>query len=566
MVRPCSHVHPTGTSSSFRPASLLLFVLPLALLPACSSSQSAQANRDAEWILDVGRQRTLDNRERDAVRPQERPPATEAEAPLDVDGVLGQFANVPAVGEVRVEKLSLARALAIAVETSRSYLTEREGLLLQALTLSSTRRTFSPRLAATLGGVFADGDSLRASRSVNFDAGVTQILPWGGSAALDLSSGLDYPGGPSPLDRKNFDTRLALRVSQPLLRGFGREVTLNPLIQSERDLVYRIRAFERFRESFSIDVASRFYDLVSQRQAIENQRQNLDGFIFNRRKAEALFAVGRTRELEVLRARRSELSSRNDLIGSQESYQLALDRFRIFLGMPGDIELDVEPEPPEFVPTNFELVSAIEVALENRLDYLTEIERVEDVERSVRIARNGLRPDLDLDLAYGLGTAGGSLNSETGSFGGVEHFDDQNLDRDDYSMALSLGLPLDRLQERNSVRSAEIALIQARRALEQFRDNLIVEIERAFRELRRREQSLAIQRQLIEDQEKNAKIAALRFEQGDFSNRDLVEAETALLDARNTLIREQVAYEIARLSLLRDLGILFIDDEGMWVE
>ena len=500
------------------------------------------------------------------MRPQERPPVTEAEALVDADDVLGQFTIAPPAGEVRIEKLSLARALAIAVETSRSYLTEREGLLLQALTLSSTRRTFSPRLSAILGGVFADGDSLRASRSVGLDAGVTQILPWGGSAALDLSSGLDYPGGPSPLDRKSFDTRLALRVSQPLLRGFGREVTLNPLIQSERDLVYRIRSFERFRESFSIDVASQFYDLVSQRQAIENQRQNLDGFIFNRRKAEALFAVGRTSELEVLRARRSELSSRNDLIGSQEAYQLALDRFRIFLGLPGDIELDVEPEPPEFVPTNFELISAIEVALENRLDYLNEVQRVEDVERAVRIARNGLRPDLDLDLAYGLGTAGGSVDSETGGFGGVESFDDQNLDRDDYSMALSLGLPLDRLQERNALRSAEILLIQARRALEQFRDNLIVGIERAFRELRRREQSLAIQRQLIEDQEKNAKIAALRFEQGDFSNRDLVEAETALLDARNTLIREQVAYEIARLSLLRDLGILFIDDKGMWVE
>ena len=37
-----------------------------------------------------------------------------------------------------------------------------------------------------------------------------------------------------------------------------------------------------------------------------------------------------------------------------------------------------------------------------------------------------------------------------------------------------------------------------------------------------------------------------------------------LLDAQNALIDEQVNYEIARLGLLRDLGILFIDETGMW--
>ena len=77
-------------------------------------------------------------------------------------------------------------------------------------------------------------------------------------------------------------------------------------------------------------------------------------------------------------------------------------------------------------------------------------------------------------------------------------------------------------------------------------------------------QSLEIQRQLIGDQTKNLRIAELRFERGEIPNRDVVEANQALLDAQNALIDEQVAYEIARLQLLRDLGILFIDETGMW--
>jgi hypothetical protein len=31
-------------------------------------------------------------------------------------------------------------------------------------------------------------------------------------------------------------------------------------------------------------------------------------------------------------------------------------------------------------------------------------------------------------------------------------------------------------------------------------------------------------------------------------------------------VREQVTYEIERLNVLRDMGILFIDEDGMWTE
>ncbi len=55
-----------------------------------------------------------------------------------------------------------------------------------------------------------------------------------------------------------------------------------------------------------------------------------------------------------------------------------------------------------------------------------------------------------------------------------------------------------------------------------------------------------------------------RFERGELPNRDVVEANQSLLDAQNALIDEQVSYEIARLQLLRDLGILFVGEDGMW--
>jgi len=212
------------------------------------------------------------------------------------------------------------------------------------------------------------------------------------------------------------------------------------------------------------------------------------------------------------------------------------------------------PEEPPFVAIDYDVNSAIECALKNRLDFLNERERLEDAARSLRISKDGLLPDLTLTAGYNLAADADAS------------FAHQGLDRESYSAGLNLSLPVDRVLDRNAWRGARIRYQQALRSFDLFKDELVVSVQSTFRQLERRRQSVEIQKELIVDQEKNVRIAQLLFEQGDNSNRDVVEAQQSLLDASNSLIREQVSYEIARLGLLRDLGVLFIDEHGVWKE
>lgn len=517
-------------------AAALLWVLS----PACMTARDAelQSDRIVEDVLGDHSGR-LNQWRRDTIeKPVERDP-TPQQAPTSV------------VVSADTRMLSLRDALRAAIETNRGYRTEMESLYQTALSLYSTRFRFSPQLASTLNYVFAGGDPGDESGAASVSAGVSQRLPWGGSIAADasISNSQNWNGATDP-----YDASVSIRLTQPLLRGGGFAVTLESLTQAERSLMYRIRDFELFRENFSIEVASRFYDLVQQKRGLENQRKNLDELTFAHRKAEAMFKLGDTIALDVLRARRSELTAQNDLIAGVESYRLALDRFRIFLGLAEGVRIEVQDEAPEYVAAPYDVDSAIDVALKNRLDVLNRRERLQDVERQIRLAENGLLPDLNLNLAYTLGSQGGG-----NLFG--EPFDEQSV-----SASVSYELPLVRVNERESVRAAQIALRRARRDYDEFEQTLVIEIRARFRELQRRSQSLDIQRELIADQERNVEIAKLRVEQGDFSNRDVFEATQSLLDARNTLIQEQVNYELARLALIRDLGILFIDENGMWSE
>src|SRR5262249_50456211 len=51
------------------------------------------------------------------------------------------------------------------------------------------------------------------------------------------------------------ESTISLDLIQPLLRGGGKAVTLEPLTQTERDLLYQVRSYARFRKEFYVSIA-----------------------------------------------------------------------------------------------------------------------------------------------------------------------------------------------------------------------------------------------------------------------------------------------------------------------
>ena len=127
-----------------------------------------------------------------------------------------------------------------------------------------------------------------------------------------------------------------------------------------------------------------------------------------------------------------------------------------------------------------------------------------------------------------------------------------------------MSIPLQRLPQRNSYRNALISLGQAERDYRELLDQLEIDLANQLRQLKSTERSIELQQQLIEQERRAVTVSEIRFESGDLDNRDLLEARQALIDAQNALIRLKVDHFIGRLSLLRDLGLLFIDGNGMW--
>jgi outer membrane protein TolC len=517
--------------------------LAAVLLAACSASHyAADADAEVEHTLHTATERTLGGRESWVVQPKlVEPPLDDAPAAAATPDV------APAVPSI----VDLQQALSLAVEQNREFLARREGLYREGLSISLTRFQFGPQFRSAVTYLWPRSEGGFESHRAGTSLSASMILPTGGT--LSVSGGLDADW---PLDRGAstdalYGTNVGVTLSQPLLRGSGYAISHESLTQAERQLVYAIRDFELFRQNFTIQIAQRFFELSSQRQTLTNEEKNLERAEFDRRQAEALLQVGRKAELEVFLARRREIEARDQLINATANYDRAVDEFKILLGLPTTHALDLADVQPDYLPVQFEVRSAIEAALHNRLDLITERQSLEDAERALRIAEDGLLPDLNLVASYGLGGVGGSVGAAA-------------PDRWSSSIGLEFELPLQRLPQRNSYRSSLIRLEQARRDLQLREDQLELEIRNSMRQLHSLEERIALQIDQIQHEKRAARVTRIRFEGGAGSNRDLLEAEQALFNAENALIRLKVDHFVARLSLLRDMGVFFVDRQGMW--
>lgn len=479
--------------------------------------------------------------------------------------------------------LTLRDALKYAFRHSREFQTAKEQLYIAALNLTLERHLWTPRFFGDISTAYTALQTLRQS-DPDFPAtyepdqtlrtiaqmGIRQRLPYGGEITARVIDTLVHDLEAQVETGQSGQALLEANI--PLLRGAG-PAAYESRYQAERDLIYAVRTFEGFRRNLAVDIAGDYFTLQALRQAIVNAERSIEAFTDTMRRAEALWRTGRRIYLDVQRADQDRLFAINNKIAAIEQYQSSLDQFKIRLGMPTETDIDVDmPEDTdaEVRPTTTEPVDdfaavlrmpdvpvdeAIRTALHYRLDLKNDFDRIYDAERGVSIAQNNLLPDLIATTSVLFNT---DPNTES-----VRNFDDEHTE---YRAGMTLEIPFDRVAERNALRRAHITRQQAERNYENARQLVTLQVRRALRRVQQQTDSLQV---LI--LARNVAIERRRFAEirlatkGDISNRDVVDAENALLQARNRLALAQAQLSLAILQFRRDTGTLRVNDDGTWV-
>jgi outer membrane protein TolC len=448
--------------------------------------------------------------------------------------------------------LSLSNALHLATLNNRNLQSRRESLYRQTLDLMATRRNFGWSLSGTIGFVLLSNENGSTdTASVDIKAG--KPLVTGGTLSASGSAGVKTSQADALSESGTTQADLQARLDQPLLAGAGPGASRETLRQAERNLVDALRTFALDRQDIALDIVGDFYGLLTSRSVVENTRKATEQSVNLRRRTEALFRVRRAPAIDVMRAQQQELASQNQLAQTALDYDLQLRRFRVKLGISESAAGALEGDIPRLQPFPLNAQQCEAAAIEGRPDILAARDRCTDAERHLAVANNGLLPQLDAYAQVNISGASTSALSQIES-------------DTSYGAGLALKIPFDRRDERDQWRLAQLNLAEARRDWESQKDGLRLDILERLSRLRYLKGSAAIEEKNLAIAEKRAQNAQQRFKNGELENRDVVEAENELLSARNALVRATVGYELARLTLLRDSGLLDVTTDGQLIE
>lgn len=489
----------------------------------------------------------------------------------------------PAAGAIQIDKslpdsgmLTLEHTVALATAHNRQYQTAREDLYLKALDLKLIRYEYELQYFGKALGLYTDvGDF--GGLGAGTDFGFEQLLATGARIGMKITTNWMkiLTGEPGT----SLVSILTAEITQPLLRGRDRRVVMERFTQAERDTLYQIRTFNRYRKEFVIDIISRYYRILEFHDNLQNAEENYRALKKIYGRMETLSSAGKLPQYELQQAHQDRLEALDTYVQARKVYEQALDKFKIVLSIPATTKMKLDSGVLKTLVAagvpgiDFDEDEAIATALSTRLDLANVADAVIDAERHIVVAADALGMELNLsgrtDIVAG--------ESRTGSLEKVSEviLVDRNrnvntIKLDDiFTVGLDLDFAFDRVTEEDAFRRTLIAFAQSQRTYEEAMDSVGLDVRQAYRNLIEARERYLVQSRSLKLARQRVDNTFLLLQYSSRGNRrantrDVLDAQEDLFRAQNDATGALVDYNIAVLEFYRDAGVLQVKPDGMW--
>lgn len=336
----------------------------------------------------------------------------------------------------------------------------------------------------------------------------------------------------------NYNLRLSLQ--QPLFTGWR-------LQSSTRMAEYSAQATEqdynKDRSELVYNIKSAYWNLYKANEFKKVIDENVEETRAHLKDVENFYAQGLVTENEVLRVE-VQLSNAEVLqLDAQNNAQLSMLALNNTIGIPlgTTIELasEIQPQEKTFGDQN----ALVETALQNRPEVRGMDLRVKASESGVSLARSGWLPQIYLAGNYYYARPNSRI------FPTVDQF------RDTWDMGISVSMDIWNWGTTvYQTDQAQAQLAQARDALGQLRDAINLEVTQSCFNLSQSKAKLAVAEKGVHQAEENYRVTNEKFKSGLALNSDLLDAESALLQAKWNRIQASVDSELADAQLEKAIG------------
>ncbi|MBN2199796.1 MAG: TolC family protein [Candidatus Aminicenantes bacterium] len=407
----------------------------------------------------------------------------------------------------------------------------------------------------------------------NTSVQLNQQLPFGGSLGMTLSGAKTDTNSSFQTINPRFETQLNFSFSQPLLRNFGFDMSRREIIVAQNNLRIAEEDFAQFVQSLVYRVEEAYWNLVYAIDSLEVRKQSLalaeDLLDKNKRSVE----IGTLAPIDVLNAQADVASREADVLDAQALVKNSEDVLRAVINLAADTPaaagLKILPtDRPIFDEVAVDLDEALAAALANSPELSSGRIDIRNKELNLTYARNQLLPGLDLTAQYwSPGVSGTQILYEGGNplFGGIigtvpgdvsEAMKDTfNFKYRNWSVGLTLSLPLNAVFSRAAAAQAMVALDQSQALLKSREQQLDIEVRSAVRAVRTnfmRVQAYRVARELAQ---KKLEAEEEKLRVGLTTNYFVLQYQRDLADRQTLELRALIDYNLSLAKLAQVKGV-----------
>jgi len=352
---------------------------------------------------------------------------------------------------------------------------------------------------------------------------------------------------------------LGFQFTQPLLRNRWLFANRAPLVIARRNLRGSRALFEAQVSGTIQQVVGQYWNVVQARGNLAVAQKSVDAAEATYNHDKRALELGALPPLDIYRSESQVADRRVQVIQGEYSLKQAEDTLRQTLGADADpyfraLDLDLSDSPEsDGELRNIDIATALQEASQKRPELEVARESLANDDTSIRLAHNNLLPDLRVGGNYsGNGLGGNQYNifatpPQLTSTGGLSDSLNQlfGFGYPSWGFSLTLNLPV---RNRGGEAALGNALVSRRRDLyteKQVREQITFDVSSAVHQLEQAKISMAANKEAIDLARKTAAAEQRKYELGTGQIFLVLEAQTELAAAEQSLLQAEVSYRVA---------------------
>jgi len=465
---------------------------------------------------------------------------------------LSAFAcTASAAGDEAVMRLTVADAVKIAVEENPAIRMNRADARIAGGTLTARQGAFDTVIDAAVTDAESRtksaglaGVSTSRNNAMGWSLSASRMLDTGTQLSASATGGrTDFKSSPLSPDPA-YSSSLSFSVSQPLLRGKGRDVQTAGIRAAEISVQAAGMTVEHSAAELASNVRKAYWELVFALDDIEVKKLSLQLAERLRTETRQKIEAGALAQVEIYQPESEAALREQELIVSERNAAAAEDALKLAMNVRQWSGRIVPADAPdESAKDTIDTDAAISEALENRRDIKAAFHRMEAAGFLSKIAADARRPALALSGGLALnGLSGSATNSVTESDYG-------------WNIALNYSVPLENRAASGAYASALAEVEKANLAFILLRQAVVKEARDAARNAKVAGKTIGAARKTSLAFRKRMEAEQAKFDAGLSTASDVLNAQTLYAKALSGEKRAVVDYAQALAELERVRGI-----------